>query len=320
MEKHVVMDWSGVRSQDYKILLFSIPAFTLYTLLLNAVCSIGEAVITGLLFLVVQLAVGMTTTRMYYRFGNIAKERLSLLDPSTLSNGWRIEERDIHSVEVSRIFEKFYKSIKDADKKSTDDINDIAWFFIAVWSMFSTLVAVTLELFSPFCIISSGVLMSISFFNYYEGRKGRNNGYFEDDIGHLEYHVISRLEGIVALHPGAQSYVSWKIRNGTAVLNDFFVSIDLELSEKTVVKYYLGLPSKECERITIETSVTKEKVRTAISDTVGLDFSELEENRFEIRNSESNLDLRYRSSYVRTPQKPVVLFEMIKKVLKIISQ
>ena len=86
------------------------------------------------------------------------------------------------------------------------------------------------------------------------------------------------------------------------------------------MKYSLGLPSNEYERIAIETKVSKEKVRTAISDVVGWEFRVLEENQFEIRTSDSNLDLRYRGSYVRDPQKPAILFETITKVLKIISQ
>ncbi|MHA1909195.1 MAG: hypothetical protein ACW98Y_18005 [Candidatus Thorarchaeota archaeon] len=319
MEKHIVMDWSSVRSQDYKILILSIPAFIMYALLLNLICSFDDAILIGFLFLVIQLSIGMATTRIYYRFGTKTKERLSFLDPSTLSNGWRIEEREIHSVEVSRIFEKFYKSIKDADKKSTDDINDMAWFFIAVWSMFSTLIAVTWEIFYPYCLISSIVLAIISFFTYYEGRKGGNNGYFEDDIDHLEYYVQSRLEGIVTQHPAAQSFVSWKIKNGTAVLNDFSIYIEVKHAESTFLRYYLGLPSDEYERILIDADVSSEKIGSTITENTSWEFKILNENQYELSNSGSNLNLRLRRSYVRTPQKPELLFDIIRKALKTIS-
>ncbi len=318
MEKHVVMDWSGVHTQDLKIIFFSIILFTVYAYFLNIICIIGDVIVTGLVFLIVQLGIGMTFTRLYYRFGNHAKTKLTLLDPTTLGTGWTIEKKEIHSVEVSRIFEKFYKSIKKADKKSNDDINDIAWFFVAVWSMMVTLLLVTWEVFYPYCFLSSGVLAGICGFTYYEGRKSGYNGFFEDDVDHLEYYVISRLEGISNLHPGAQPIVSWKRKNDTIVLNDFFVIFEFEQDENLVLRYYLGLPSDEHERIILESDIPVEKIKHIVNDFPGWKTETLGEG-LEITNINSNLNLRMRKTFVQTPETPKDLFELLRKVLSIVE-
>ncbi|MDF1541443.1 MAG: hypothetical protein P1Q69_21265, partial [Candidatus Thorarchaeota archaeon] len=119
MERQVVIDWSEVYIQDYKILVLSIPVFLIFAVVLNFICAYENLIIAGMLFLFLQLIVGMSLTRIYHQLGNKAKAKLTLLDPSKLTRNWKIIRRETHAANISGIFEKFLHSIAEADKKST---------------------------------------------------------------------------------------------------------------------------------------------------------------------------------------------------------
>lgn len=324
MEKQVVIDWSGVHAQDYKILILSIPVFLIYALIIILICSYEESIIAGMLFLLIQLVFGMSLTRIYHQLGNKAKAKLMLLDPSKLPSGWTLIQRETHAANISGIFEKFLSSLSEADKKSTDDVNDIAWFLIAVWAMASTLFALTWGIFFPACLASVGFLLFVCFITYYEGHKGLVNGYFEDEIDHLEYHIHSRLDNLTSLHPNVRSFVSWKVKNGKMVLNDFCVSFELESSTGANLRCYLGIPSKEKERVIIKcgkimNDVIKRKIRELISNEWVWRISQTDDQTIEVVNVKDVFDLSTRGSFVRTPEKPAYLTRVVKDLLGIIQ-
>jgi len=324
MEKQVVIDWSGVHAQDHKILMLSIPVFLIYALIISLICSYEESIIAGMLFLLIQLVFGMSLTRIYHQLGNIAKAKLALLDPSKLSSKWTLIEKETHAANLSGIFEKFLSSLSEADKKSTDDVNDIAWFLIAVWAMASTLFAITWGIFFPACLASVGFQLFVCFITYYEGHKGLENGYFEDEIDHLEYHIHSRLDDLTSLQPNVRSFVSWKAKNGKIALNDFYVSFELESSTGANLRCYLGIPSKEKERVIITcgnilNDVIKRKIRELISKESVWRVSQTDNQTMEIVNIKDMFDLSTRGSFVSTPEKPAYLTRIVKELLRIVS-
>ncbi len=322
MEKQILFDWSGVYVQDYKTLILSIPMFLTYAVILNFICMYDNSIIAGMLLLFLQLVVGMSLTRIYHQLGNKAKSKLTLLDPSKLSSKWTIIRREIHAVNIAGIFEKFLFSISHADKKSTDDVNDIAWFLVAVWAMVSTLLFLTWEASVSVCLASVGFLMAVCIIIYYEGYKGLANGYFEDDIDHLEYHILSRLESLVSLHPSTRSFVSWKVKRGKIVLNDFCVSIKIENSSNTAFRYYLGIPSEDKERIIIERgNISMETIRRELQELLSEEsvwkLSQTADNSIEIMNIKDKFDLSKRGAFVRTPEEPLYLIKLVQSLIDI---
>ncbi|MFW9953448.1 MAG: hypothetical protein ACFFD3_02765 [Candidatus Thorarchaeota archaeon] len=312
MKTQAIFDWSRVHRYDHKVLLLSIPLFILYAALLNVICIIEEVLIVGMLYLIVQLAVGMTATRICHRLGNRAKAALALIDPSTLNSSWQLTKTAIHQGEIGRIFEKFYKSIQEADKKTADDINDIAWFLVAVWTMVSTLAVMTVDAFRPFCLISAGVLALICFLTYYEGHRGLTNGYFEDEIDHLEFHVISRMSLLSSITPDARTNVIWKERNSKMVLYDFSVAFEFNEKIKLSLEYFLGLPSSDYERFVINGSENEIKrieasLGSLLSDFPGWEPIKTSNASMILMNTEHQTELGNRDSLIRSPEKPVYL-------------
>ncbi|MDF1539931.1 MAG: hypothetical protein P1Q69_13625, partial [Candidatus Thorarchaeota archaeon] len=207
---------------------------------------------------------------------------------------------------------------------STDDVNDIAWFLVAVWAMVSTLLALTWEIFFPVCLVSAGFLIFVCFVSYYEGHKGLVNGYFEDEVDHLEYHIQSRLESMIALHSSVRSFVSWKAKNRKIVLNDICVLFEIENTPNTNISYYVGVPSEDKERIIIKcestiTETIKRDTLELISEDSIWKFSQTDDNTIEIENIKDIFDLSKRGAFVRSPEKPLYLIDLVKSLLEIIQ-
>jgi hypothetical protein len=237
------MDWSDVHMFDAAVFTASLALFVAYGSLLGLICSIDEKVIMGILLLVIQLLVGMPASRYANGLGRKAKSKLKFLDPSFLSDAWVTEEKPTHESDIERIFEKLSMLVQKADKKSPDDLNDVAWFSISTWAMLSTLYMLTSDASFPVCLLSAAFLAIVCFIVNIGGRNGLANEYFDDDLAHLEYHVQVRISSLRRLAGNAQPKVQWKKHGKRVVLNDFCIDFPLANRDSSL-RFYVGIPSK----------------------------------------------------------------------------
>ncbi|MFW9919238.1 MAG: hypothetical protein ACFFED_06550 [Candidatus Thorarchaeota archaeon] len=319
--KQLVIDWSDVHEYDQKVLVSSLPLFVAYGFLLSLICALGDDIITGLVFVVTQLAIGLPASRYANNLGRRAKAKLTLQDPSMLKNGWRIEEKETHNSDMKRIFEGFSKSIKEADTKTADDVNDVAWFIITVWTMISALISLTFGWNSVFCIPSAIVLGGVCFLTYYYGHRGLVNGYFEDDLAHLEYYVQSRISFLASYEKDAIQKVIWKTKNSKMVLYDFVIY--LNTSDTLTFAYYVGIPSAEKERFSIRAKKRDlESIYQRIQDLNLTDWHlDMEdENHIALSFLGAQINLRERKTFIQSPEEPAYLRDTAQRLLTIISE
>ncbi len=318
--KQIVIDWSGVQQYDQRVLLISIPLFSAYGLVLAILCTFGANIITGVIFVGIQIGIGLPASRYAYTLGKSSKSKLTLKDPSQLGTEWKLIRKETHNSDIKRIFENFHKSIKEADKKSVDDLNDLAWFFVTVWAVVSGLVFLSFEFLFPICVTSSGTLAVICFLTYYNGHQGIVNGYFEDDIAHLEYYVQSRLSKIGKLDSNTVQMVIWKVKSKKMVLHDFVVSIYDQ--NNISLQYYLGIPSQEKERFLISADkAVIENIIFRIDDEKfkEWDVSQNAETEICISSRSSNLSLVKKGSFIQSPDEPIYVVKSASALLQIIN-
>jgi len=243
-----------------------------------------------------------------------------LQDPSQLKNGWQIEEKETHNADIKRIFERFSKSIKEADKKTVDDVNDIAWFAIIVWIMMSALATTTIGFSLLLCLTAVVVLGGICFVTYFYGHRGLVNGYFEDDLAHLEYYVQSRLSLLGPLVKDSVQKVVWKKKNSKIILYDFIVNIHTK--DDFTLSYQMGIPSTENERFSI-TAETKmlDPIAREVRMLTWATWSPMrkDDKMLTLVHASRKVDLRRRSTFVQSPEEPTYLVDIAKKLLSIIS-
>lgn len=318
--KQIAIDWSDVHRYDCRVLFIGVPLFMAYGLVLSLVCALGENILTTIFFVAIQLASGLPASRYANHLGRKSKSHLSLQDPSRLKNGWRIDVRETHNSDMERIFEGFHTGIREADRKTIDDINDLAWFIIIVWVMISSVIPLIIGWVTLVCVSSSVVLGLVCLFTYYYGHRGLIDGYYEDDLAHLEFYVTSRLSALSELEKESIPKVMWKIRNNAKVLYDFFIVI--AVSESIQIRYHLGIPSKESERFLIEGPASViDRISRRIEQEHMTDWRSNRENEsLTLSYTKNIVDLRERGTYIQFPNEPLYIRDAAAKLLRIITE
>jgi hypothetical protein len=269
----------------------------------------------------VQIGVGLPLTRHSLSLGRKAKSRVSFQDPAALGRGWELEELETHNSDIQRIFEKFQDSVTDADKKTVDDINDIVWFILIVWSIFSSLLFVLFETGLPICMISVVVLAIATIISYIYGHRGPVNGYFEDDLSHLEYHVKSRMKVLGDIQTTQIQRVIWKTKGRRKALADFCMC--LSPRAEIQLNYHIGIPSDVPEQFTIEGENDQlEEIATRIQEKdIPPEWEVLFEGDgiLKICNLNKNINLQNNGTFIESHEEPVYLGEMADMLLSLIS-
>jgi hypothetical protein len=209
-------------------------------------------VTSSLLLFGSQIAIGFPATRAYYEWGVSNKQKLTFLDPAKLNGKGTQYERSIHLGDISLLFEKMDLQVHRYDKENSDDLNDIAWFGIFVWSAFSsTLFFLTIST-SYLCMIGSLILMLACLGGYLSGYWKSRTQSFEDDLSHLQYFVEKQFRVLDRHIPdkGARIYLQMVEQRRSVALLDF--SLQVSLGEDSVLEFHLGLSSAESERIVIK--------------------------------------------------------------------
>ncbi len=315
------MDWSDVYTYDAVVLIVSLALFVSYGSLLGLICSIDEKVIMGILLLVVQLLVGMSASRYANSLGRKAKSKLRFLDPSSLNDKWVLEEKPTHTSDIERIFEKLSILVQKADKKSPDDLNDVAWFSVSIWAMLSTLYMLTSDDPLPICIFSAAFLAIVCFIVYKSGRAGLVNEYFEDDLAHLEYYVQTRIGLLSRLVRDSQPGVQWKKHGKRVVLNDFCIDFPLD-HRVSGLRFYIGLPSEVPESFVLTVRdenlpIVLAKISERIASLTQWRIDREGASSIRVMNTRQNLDLTNRTTFVTSPAEPTYLQEVAQRILAV---
>jgi hypothetical protein len=243
------------------------------------------------------------------------KEQIRLKDPSSLGEKWGSVEIKSNTEEIERLFERILIEVERTDKSKIDDLNDVAWFGIVVWSMLSSLFFVSFEALSLFCVISSPVIGLFCIATYQNGYKTTSNDGFEDEILHLEYHIKMRLKSLGKIAPReTQPFISWMQKNQLNILEDIGLTWESKSDDESngpSMKYYIGLPSEKPERFEIRFTIKpNRRVIDSLADVSlvsGLDWKiafylESTEPKVVITNKIPRLILGDRTTLVRDPE------------------
>jgi hypothetical protein len=281
-----------------------------YALFLWLVCSTRPTVTSSLLLFGSQIAIGLPATRAYYEWGVSNKEKLTFLDPAKLNGKGVFREIDILMGDVPLLFEKMDLQVNRYDKKSSDDLNDIAWFGIFVWAAFSSsLFFLEINGYHP-CVAGSLVLVLSCFAVYLDGYRKTRPQSFEDDLDHLQYYVETRYKHLdqYLLKNNSRVFLQMSERRRSIALLEF--SLEVRLGGDNVLEFHMGLPSSEHERFVIKADdETLNRINEKIQQ-----MSEIQDESWmferimtssgpiiRIVNQSSEFSIMNRTSYVRSP-------------------
>jgi hypothetical protein len=309
-----ILDWSEVRRMQFLILIGSALFFPLYAIVLMYY----KAVLFGLLLLIVyvstQIPVGLVLTYYFQILGTLTKRKLKLLDPSKLSADWVSSQQEMHSEDISRLFDDISIQLQKYDP-SVDDVIDLTWFGVIVWAVISTGIA---AVFNPpvlFYASSSLVLSGLCLASLYNGYRIAPSPSFDETMEHLKHLVLSRLSALHAVvgkryfQPGVRLLSKGKKQ----VIDDLFVQILNKSRDKgAVLSYWLGLSSADNERLDFD--VADEHVEAIQGSLMDLpiisDFGwtiDTESNSSEsgvvLRNEQSALRIDVQSTMILSPSR-----------------
>ncbi len=254
--KRLVIVANQVARKNHLFLLaFSFLIGVVYSSYFWFVCSTQPGIISSLLLFGSQIAIGIPATRAYYDLGVSNKETLRFIDPVHLDSNGKLHTVEIHPGEIPSIFEKLDLQTLKYDKGSLDDLSDLAWFGIFVWSAFSSTSFYFGIITYPICLVGTAVFLIAALMSYLSGFRIRRDYSFEEDLNHLQYLVEKRLKCIDNLHPkgGLRVFVNVFERRRTMVIVDF--SAMVKLGSDFIFEYHLGFPSNEKERIIVKTGI-----------------------------------------------------------------
>lgn len=252
--RYLLLNWKRVRLFQIQVAIGSAVLFVIYGAFLVLYCEALEGFSLALLLLSTQISVGLVSTRYFQKIGMMSRQKLRFLDPSKLAGDWsRLEEgSDVDG--ITRLFESLQLELRGVEPK-TDDVLDLAWFVVIVWSAISTAAAVLIGSLPFLCVSPALVLTGLSAFCYYDGYQSGTTGSFSEDLDHLEHLACSRISAIQAASSGTFSapFVRWRSKNQTRVLTDVGVYVLGRSLEETdsVIAYSVGFSSAEIERIEI---------------------------------------------------------------------
>lgn len=306
----VIVDNQIARKNHLFLLAFSLLIGVVYSSYFWFVCSTQPGIISSLLLFGSQIAIGIPATRAYYDLGVTSKETLRFIDPVQLDGNGKLHAVEIHLGEIPLIFEKLDLETLKYDKGSLDDLSDLAWFGIFVWSAFSSTSFYFGIITHPICLVGTVVFLVAALMSYLSGFRIKRDLSFEEDLNHLQYLVEKRLKCIDNLHPKGdlRVYVHVFERRRTMVIMDF--SAMVKLGSNLILEYHMGFPSNEKERIIVKTGIENlTRILELSYNTPAFVENEWRVKRIEIPsgpilaiiNESSDFSVNKRSSFVTSP-------------------
>lgn len=249
--KYLLVDSWDVRHQHVLIIGFSILMFIIYAIFLWILFSTTPSVMTSILLLGSQIGLGLPAARAYYDFGLSARTMLRFYDSSVLGSNLATEDLSVNIGDISLVFERMSLQLQKYDAGTMDDLNDLAWFAIIIWSMISSFFFFK-DFGSLLISLSGAVVLVVSCLaSYISGFRTVRGISFEEDFGHLEFFVEKHVRNIDGALPSANGVVIFQLikRRRKYALVD--VVVEFRLQENMVLEYHLGLSSMRNERFII---------------------------------------------------------------------
>ncbi len=229
----------------FLLILVSIVLIVIATPVLTFTCRLENPLLQGSLTLGFQLVLGALLSRTLYSFGISAKESVRLLDPSSLGDDWQVQRENVSIGDIRNIFERLAIVAEKSSGSAKDDVTDIAWFTVAVWSLGSTLLLLILGI-TLVCSLGAFVLLGIAFAAYYTGYTSAETAVSPDEIHQIEYFVIVHLEFLDAKSPDSTKYsIRWKEKRKKKVLRNFIAETQLNSGTSLLLKLSIQYPLGE---------------------------------------------------------------------------
>ena len=255
-----MVDYSEIHASILRIILVDIIGFSGYAVLLYAYCIFWQGLACTVFLFITQLIVGMILTRCHHSFGIVIKNQAKFIDSSMLDNDWKIQRVEVEYEDLKTILTNVFAKVPVHNTNEIDDYNDLAWFVILLWSLFSSVVGNFLYLEPSFYVIGALVTALTCLMIFINGYQSTDLSYLRDHLEHLEFYILSRLSKLFMSDSCKTPFIEWISKNNTTTLNDLgfrFICSENEFC------YYIGLPSMQNERIEIQ--ITNDDISTITS-------------------------------------------------------
>ncbi|TXT55218.1 MAG: membrane protein of unknown function [Candidatus Thorarchaeota archaeon] len=322
----ILLDKTETHRQILKYLFVGSILFVGYLFVLYLLCNDDIPILLIRLFL--QVAVGMAAIRVAFSLGMKTRESVKVFSPNKKVSDWETHHFETGPERLNKIFEQAIGKIGDDLETNYDDWIDLAWFAVMIWAMIEILIFILFDPIESVCAFSSILLSILCVGVFTNGYRSADIGYILDNLNHLEYLLQARMRIFSSLVT-SQSFEAiflLKKKGKKCVIYDLRVDILRNKENNTVIRYYLGLPRQEQERIHIRSIGPLSK-----DDLANIDISE-EENwslrmdqsgdYFDVYfiNIDESLDLSNSSTYVKSPddinQHNLVLTRLLEYILE----
>ncbi len=249
-----ILDWSEVRLMQILILIGSVLVFPAYAILLIYCRTIFIGILLYIVFISLQVPLGLVLTRYFQGLGARVKRKLKILDSSSLGGDWDSSLQEMHSEEVTRLFDNIIAQLQKYDP-SVDDVIDLTWFGVIVWAVLSTGIVAVFDPPLLFYVTPSLILAGLCMVILYNGYRVAGTISFEESLEHLKHLVLSRLASLqtVADKRYFQPGVKWLSKGKKQALADIAIQIlNKSREDGSVIWYWLGLPSTDDERLVFD--------------------------------------------------------------------
>ncbi|MFQ5831727.1 MAG: hypothetical protein ACE5H4_03400 [Candidatus Thorarchaeota archaeon] len=330
--RYILLDWSGVRRIQFRVVLGSALLFITYSIILLLYCSVAQWILLAFLLVSTQIGVGLVFTRYYQTVGMLAKEKLTFLDSSELAGEWESVEEEVSIEEMPRIFQELDERLGGLEPQ-VDDILDLAWFFIIVWAAVSTALVVLFGSSPILCLSPSPILAMICVACYYNGYQSGKGEISADHLEHLEHLALSRLSAIqsIASNSFFQPFVQWMQKQEFRVLSDLGVHLIGSAVEVTgaVIRYSVGFSSGDKEHIEVLLSEVPDpdfqSAVTRLDSDLGSRWilttdSGPQMHKFRFANAIDSPSLRRHASLIRSPSEQEKATRVVAKILESLLQ
>jgi hypothetical protein len=312
---------------QFLIAIGSVFIFPLYAIVLTYYGAAFFGLLLYIVYVSTQIPLGLVLTYSFQVLGTQMKKKLKLLDPSKLGADWTLSQHEMHSEDISRLFDDISIQLQKYDS-SVDDALDIAWFGVIVWAVISTGIA---AVFNPpvlFYSSSSFALSGLCLASLYNGYRIAPSPSFDENLEHLKHLVLSRLSAlhVVVGKRYFQPGVKLQSKGKKQVIADIFaLMLNKSRDKGAIVSYWLGLSSADDERLDFHVA---DELVIAIKDSlidlpIMSDFgwsldtaSNSDESRIVLRNERGALRIDVQSTMVLSPSRIKESSEKLADALK----
>ncbi len=260
--RYLLLNWKRVRLFQVLTAIGSAVLLVVYGAFLVLYCQTLEGFPLALLMLSTQIGVGLVSTRLCQTIGITSKRKLAFLNPSKLGEDWSLLEEESDADGITQLFESLHLELQGVQPR-TDDVLDLAWFVVIVWSAISTAAAVLIGSLPFLCVSPALILAGLSALCYHDGYQSGAAVSFSESLDHLEHLACSRIFAIQSAASGVFSvpFVRWKAKNQSRVLADIGVYVLGRTLEETdsVIAYSVGFSPNGTERIEILLSADSDR-------------------------------------------------------------